>query len=198
MDARQLHHHWKRIRFIRPWFIFALAGICLVVSVLALRENNLKMVQLRDAVYTADKNNGDVAGALTNLQRYVTAHMNTSLSAGNTSVYPPIQLKYTYDRLRATSLQANNEQVYNDAQKTCEQQNPTDFSGRNRVPCIEAYVEAHGVQTKPIPDSMYKFDFISPTWSPDFAGYSLLAAAFFGLVGLIWWLIVRHIRRRVN
>jgi hypothetical protein len=169
-----------------------------MVSVFALRENNLHMVKLRDAVYAADKNDGDVQGALTNLQRYVTAHMNTNLSSGNTSVYPPIQLKYTYDRLRAANLQASNASVYNDAQKYCEAQNSTDFSGRNRVPCIEQYVESHGVQPKPIPDAMYKFDFISPIWSPDLAGWSLLAALLFAILGVVWWLIARHIRRRVS
>lgn len=198
MNARRLHHVWTRIRPIRPWYFFVLAGFFLLVGTFALRANNLQMVKLRDAVYAADKNNGDVQGALTNLQRYVTAHMNTSLSSGNTSVYPPIQLKYTYDRLRAANLQVTNEQVYNDAQKQCEAQNPTDFSGRNRVPCIEQYVESHGVQAKPIPDAMYKFDFISPTWSPDLAGLSLLVAFLFALFGLMWWLFQRFIKRRVS
>lgn len=198
MHARRLYNVWKKIRPIRPWHFFVIALICLGVSVFALRENNLHMVKLRDAVYAADKNNGDVQGTLANLQRYVTAHMNTSLTSGNTSVYPPIQLKYTYDRLRASNLQVSNAQVYSDAQKYCEQQDPTDFSGRNRVPCIEQYVESHGVQPKPIPDAMYKFDFVSPTWSPDLAGWSLLATLFFALAGAGWWLFRRYLRRRLS
>lgn len=198
MHARRLHHLWTKVRHFRPWYLFVVAAFCLVVSIVALRENNLHMVKLRDAVYAADKNNGDVKGALTNLQRYVTAHMNTSLSSGNTSVYPPIQLKYTYDRQRAANLQVSNAQVYNDAQKYCEQQNPTDFSGRNRVPCIEQYVEGHGVQAKPIPDAMYKFDFISPTWSPDLAGFSLLATLVFSLLGFGWWLFEIWLKKRIR
>jgi hypothetical protein len=198
MHPRHLHHIWTKLRVIRPWYFFVIAVLCLGVSFYALRANNLRMVELRGAVYAADKNNGDVAGALTNLQRHVTAHMNTNLSSGNTSVYPPIQLKYTYDRLRTSNLKTSNEQVYSDAQAECERLNPTDFSGRNRVPCISAYVESNGVQQKTIPDSMYKFDFISPIWSPDLAGYSLLATVFFTLAGIIWWLVELHIKRRLR
>lgn len=137
------------------------------------------MVKLRDAVYSADMSNGDISQALQNLQAYVTTNMNTNLSSGNGSVYPPIQLKYTYDRLvQAASDRATaaNTQLYTDAQHYCEQQDPTDFSGHNRVPCIEQYVLSHDTAIATIPTSLYEFDFVSPTWSPDLAGWSLLAA----------------------
>lgn len=112
------------------------------------------------------------------LREYVHSHMNTSLSTG-TSVYPPIQLKHTYDRLVSAEqkrVAAINEKIYVNAQDYCEKQNSADFSGRNRVPCIEKYVSDRGQKEKSIPDALYKFDFASPTWSPDFAGWSLLAA----------------------
>ncbi|MDB5181326.1 MAG: hypothetical protein JWP13_89, partial [Candidatus Saccharibacteria bacterium] len=153
---------------------------------------------LRDAVYRADKDNGDVSKALTDLQRHVTSHMNTDLSTGNNAVYPPIQLRYTYERLREANVKATNGQVYTDAQAHCESLNSTDFSGRNRVPCIEAYVESHGVQQKAIPDSMYKFDFVAPVWSPDLAGFSLLAAGLFGVIGLVTWLVGRYMKSHVS
>lgn len=196
MNVRRLHHLWTRIRPIRPWYFLAIAFVCLVVCAFALRANNMHMVHLRDQVYAADKNNGDVQGALTKLQQYVTSHMNTGLSNGS-NVYPPIQLQYTYDRLRAANAQQSNATVYSDAQAYCEKQDSTDFSGRNRVPCIQAYVESHGVTIPTIPDALYKFDFVAPLWSPDLAGYSLLATIFFALVGLGWWLIERIIKRRV-
>lgn len=199
MNKRRLHHIWTNLRPIRPWYFFAAAGLCLLVGVFALRANNLKMVELRAAVYQADRDNGDVSAALTNLQRHVTAHMNTNLSSGDSSVYPPIQLRYTYERLREANLKTSNEQVYSDAQAHCEGQNATDFSGRNRVPCIEAYVESHGAsaQSAPIPDSMYKFDFISPSWSPDLAGFSLLASTLPGLIGVTTWFVNRWFKSHV-
>jgi hypothetical protein len=153
-----------------------------------MRANNLHMVKLRNAVYAADKNNGDIQAALKNLQAYVTTHMNTNLSTG-TGVYPPVQLKYTYDRLvqaQGAQLQQANANLYTEAQHVCEQQNPTDFSGRNRVPCIQQYVQAHSSApvAPPIPDSLYKFAFYSPRWSPDLAGWSLLMAISFGTLFL--------------
>jgi hypothetical protein len=197
MDKRRLHHQWTYIRLVRPWYFFIFMLACLIVGVFALRANNLKMVELRDAVYQADKDGGDTSKALTELQRHVTSHMNTGLSAGNTSVYPPIQLKYTYDRLREANAKTTNEQIYTEAQQHCEALNPTDFSGRNRVPCIQEYVESRGVQQKAVPDSLYKFDFVSPTWSPDLAGFSIVGAIFFGLLGAGFWLVDRWFKKRV-
>lgn len=169
---------------IRPLYFLILALISGIICVVALRANNQHMNQLRQEVYAADKDNGDVKTALQELQSYVTTHMNTNLSTG-TSVYPPIQLKYTYERLQ----QAQNAQlgagsdVYTQAQKYCEAQNSVDFSGRNRVPCIEQYVSAHkSGQPQNIPEDLYKFSFATPLWSPDLAGFTMLAAIIFGLL----------------
>lgn len=180
MNKRHLHHTWTRFRRIKPWYFLILAIISGVICVFALRSNNEKMIQLREAVYTADKNNGDTETALQELQAYVTSHMNTDLSAGSNAVYPPIQLKYTYERLvqaRSAATGQQNQQIYSDAQKHCEQQNSTDFSGRNRVPCIQQYVQSHTVvsPSESVPDALYKFSFVSPRWSPDLAGWTLVA-----------------------
>jgi hypothetical protein len=158
-------------------YLLAAAGVSCLISINALRTNNLTMVRLREQVYVADKDNGDVRAALTDLQRYVTSHMNTDLTPGKNAVYPPIQLKYTYERLRqASTTPVSNEQLYSDAQKHCEQLNDSDFSGRNRIPCIQEYVTTRAAaQGKPVPDSAYKYDFVSPTWSPDLAGWSVLS-----------------------
>lgn len=137
------------------------------------------MLELRQAVYAADERGEGVQESLVTLQSYVTAHMNTNLDSGDNAVYPPIQLKATYDRLiiaRSETLATSNAETYTAAQAFCEQQNPNDFSGRNRVPCIEEYVKGRGVVLPAIPDSLYKFSFVSPTWSPDWAGWSLLTS----------------------
>ena len=138
------------------------------------------MVRLRDEVYKADKEGGDVNKALNNLRSYVYGHMNTNLSSGGNSIKPPIQLKYTYERLQKVEqerVDTINSKVYTDAQNYCQALNSVDFSGRNRVPCITEYVTSHGAKAQPIPAALYQFDFVSPTWSPDFAGWSLLITA---------------------
>jgi len=170
---------FKPRKWLRPQYFVALGIVCAAVAILALRANNQHMVALRTALYKADQQGSGVQFALQQLQAYVTAHMNTELASGPNAVYPPIQLKYTYDRLvqaQGDSLQKQNGKLYTEAQHYCEQQDPVDFSGHNRVPCIEQYVQNHGEQVPTIPDSLYKFDFVSPRWSPDLAGWSLLAS----------------------
>lgn len=185
----QLKHHHSKWRFL-PAILLIVILVSGALAVLSLRQNNLNMIKLREAVYVADKNGGNVEGALQNLRAHVHSHMNTDVSGGDNTINPPIQLKYTYERLAAAEKErvaSINAKVYTDAQVTCERQNPTSFSGGSRVPCIEAYVARNGVEERPIADSLYKFDFVSPRWSPDNAGWSLVvfAASLMGLIGAL-------------
>jgi len=155
------------------------------------------MTRLRNDVYQADKNDTNVVSALQKLRSYVGANMNTNL-ATNDGVYPPIQLKYTYQRLEQaeqTQVDATNAQVYTDAQHTCEAEYPASFSGGPRVPCIEQYVQTHGATMQAIPDAMYKFDFVSPTWSPDLAGWMMVVSGFFLLLTVIRFLLGYWLKR---
>ena len=168
------------IKKVRPIYFLYIAILFFLIGLFALRANNEHMLKLRNAVYAADKQNSNVTQALQNLQAYVTHHMNTSLSSGSGSVYPPIQLKYTYERLLASesdNVASSNTQLYTQAQIYCQAQIPTGFSGRYRVPCIEQYIESHDASLPTIPTSLYEFDFVSPSWSPDLAGWSLLISA---------------------
>lgn len=202
MDKKSLHHWWTKLRRVKPWYFLVLAVISGIVCVAALRNNNLQMVKLRDAVYTADKNNGDVEGALRRLREYVYAHMNTALASGPNAVHPPIQLKYTYDRLaKAANAKTNdaNSQIYSDAQKYCEAKIPTGFSGSYRLSCVQSYVTSHGgVAVKSIPQNLYQFDFVSPKWSPDLAGWSLVATILFVLLFVGLWLLDTAVRRTLK
>lgn len=201
MNKRRLHHVWTKLRLIKPWYFLIIAVVSTVVCIFALRANNQHMAQLRDAVHSTDKNNGDVEGALKQLQTYVTSHMNTNLNSGTGSVYPPIQLKYTYDRLlqaQTNKLAQTNTQLYTDAQHYCEQQDPVDFSGHNRVPCIEQYVSSRApdtVQLPAIPAALYQFSFATPSWSPDLAGWSLVATVLSGLLFVVTLLAGLWFRR---
>jgi len=134
------------------------------------------MVVLREAVYTADRENGDVEGAIRDLREHIYAHMNTSLTSGNNAVHPPIQLKYTYERAQAAQqaqLGPGNAALYHDAQVYCEAQN-ADMPAADLVACFENYAASRGVQLASIPDALYKFDFSSAKWSPDLAGWTLV------------------------
>jgi len=187
----RLDRLWQRFLQLNPLYFVFVGVIFGIVCIVALRQNNIHMEQLKTAVYQADKTNGNVQGALDNLQAYVTANMNTNLSTGVGSVYPPIQLEYTYLRLAKAQNQEvlnSDKGLYTAAQQYCQRLDPTDFSGHNRVPCIEQYVTSHGAKVLKIPASLYEFDFLSPTWSPDLAGWTLLASVFFLIIAALLYL----------
>lgn len=196
MTAKKERTAWAKVRAISSWYFVIGLLIFGITTIVALRHNNLTALKLRDHVYQVDKGNGDVEAALRQLREYVYGHMNTNLSSGPNAIKPPIQLKYRYDRLVAAEkarVNAANAKVYTDAQNYCEQAVPQGLSGRGRVPCIQDYVTTHGVKEQAIPDALYKFDFASPIWSPDLAGWSLLLAAIFSLLlvvrlSLEYWL----------
>jgi hypothetical protein len=160
----------------KTWlYLFVISSL---VCVFSLRHNNQTMVKLRDAVYAADKDNKDVNTALNNLRKYVYGHMNTNLSSGGNNIKPPIQLKYTYQRLydsQLSQVQSANQSLYTDAELYCQSINGA-FFGTTRVPCVQNYVINHGLKQANIviPAGLYEFDFVSPSWSPDLAGWALL------------------------
>ncbi len=191
MDKKKLHHLLTLVKKVDYRWLVGLCVVFLLISVFALRHNNQTMVNLKAAVFAADEKDGDVETALRELREYVHAHMNTSLASSDSAVRPPIQLKYRYERLVAAEkarVETINSRIYTEGQADCERRFPADFSGRNRVPCVEQYVTAHGARENPIPDALYKFDFVSPTWSPDLAGWSLILA-----IGMLVLFVLRSI-----
>ena len=162
------------------------------VSVFALRDNSLKMASLRSQVYAADKTGVGVESALDNLSTYVYAHMNTSLTIPD-GIYPPIQLANTYQRLVAQ----DNAKVTQAAKTYClglgHQPNGF-YGGASHLTCSQSYVAAHPIDpSADIPQQLYQFDFISPTWSPDLAGWSLVASA-----GFLALLLTRLAANRIS
>lgn len=193
MNKRHLHHTWKFLRKVSYWYFLILAVIAGVIAIFALRQNNLGAVRLRDHVLQVDKDNGDIETALRELRTYTYSHMNSSL-ASSTAAYPPIQLKYRYERLvaaeqaRITEASKGNNTIA-EAQAYCERTEPDSFFGRGRLPCVQRYIETHpdgqSVTPTAIPDSLYKFDFAAPVWSPDLAGWSLVLSGLFGLLFVV-------------
>lgn len=184
---------------------FAVSGLFAtlfgLLTISSLVNNSKEAKKRYDELIAIDQSGGDVETALTRLREFIYAHMNTTIGSP-TGVYPPIQLKGTYDRLVAAEqakLQASSATIYSDAQAECERRFPGAFFGGPRIPCITEYVSSHGVILKDIPDGLYKFDFVSPRWSPDVAGWSLLALciALMSLFinGIILWWYRSKIRR---
>ncbi len=196
MDKRHLHHVWRRLKPINHWVFFGLFVVSGVIGTFAYRNNNLVAIKLRDEVLSTDKAGGDVETALRNLREYTYGHMNANLAAG-TGIQQPIQLKYRYERLvqaEKDRVAATNAKVYTEAQARCEQLYPHGLSGGPRVPCIQQYVSEHGTKEEPVPDALYKFDFYSPVWTPDFAGWTLLSSGIFFALFIVRFSLERWFR----
>jgi hypothetical protein len=187
-----------------PYWVFLILFIATgCISVVSLRHNNQTMIDLRNAVYRADKKGTNIEASLDNLRIYVYGHMNTNLSSGGNAIKPPIQLKYTYARLQAAEkkqIDKTNAQVTTDAQNYCAAHNPGyDAATKSRrFDCARDYLSSHSVQTSSIPTALYEYDFISPSWSPDMAGWSLLAAVTFFVLFIISFFLERLVRNRIH
>ena len=180
MDKKFFKKFYKNIQHINIFLLLLVSVISTVICVTSLRNNNVQALKLRDNVNMVDKENGDIEAALRELRTYVASHMNTNLSSGANAIKPPIQLKYRYERLLKAEqdrISTENAQIYTAAQAECEKQFPTGLSGSGRIPCITQYISSRGVQQNAIDASLYKFDFVSPLWSPDLAGWSLIVAS---------------------
>lgn len=198
MNKRALHHFYRYFHQVKAWHLGLTLIILASLSVWELRNNSQRLEPLVAAVVEADRQNGDVDTALRKLGNYVTNHMNTQLDE-------PIQLAYSYDRateevLKKAQATADGE-IYKRAQASCE--NPNVLLSV-RALCIQDYVLKHAppgrepVEIKFPDKAVYTFNFVSPRWSPDLAGWlvalSLMSAILFvSWIGLAWW--VRRLLR---
>ena len=202
MDTHKLRHLLTEIKKVSYWYFLIAFIISASICAVALRDNNLKAISLRNQLYQVDKQDGNTTAALNNLRQYVFTHMNTDL-ASNGGIYPPIQLKYTYQRLQQSQsqqLSTTNSLLYTQAEDYCQATVPNGFSGRYRVPCIENYITTHGTSSvaSQIPTSLYEFDFVSPIWSPDLAGWSLIVSVLLFILFVIRFALELWLKHRLK
>lgn len=148
------------------------------ISAYLLRQNNLKMIELRQVVLEIDEQTGDIEKVepeLNKLANFVLNHMNTDLGR--------VDLPGTYNaaietlRQEAQASGNGNASIYAQAQKVCEDPNVLLTA---RAQCVQDYVlknAAPGTDAIDLkfPDkTLYSYSFSSPVWSPDLAGFSLL------------------------
>ncbi len=179
-NTRSVKQSIKRIKRVKTWHLVAVLLLMLFVSATFLRLNNIGMVQRREAVIAADQQGDDqaVENRLYDLRQYVMKHMNTNGS----SVY----LAERYNRDKANLVQqavnannSNKDVINKKVDDICKPQ----YSGYNQgyVSCFAREYAKYAPGSDPIstikmPDpELYRADFASPLWSPDFAGFSVLA-----------------------
>lgn len=200
MNIRALHHFYRQLSRLKAWYFLAPIVAFAILSVYGLRSNYSTMVTLREAVYVADQQGGDVETALAQLRSHVHGHMNTNLVSGNNAIRPPIQLKSRYERLQASEgerIKAVNAEVSRQADANCAARFPGDGFNAPRVACIQDYVGANAINEQAaIPDALYKFDFVSPRWSPDLAGISIVLASGFTVLFAARQLLGYYLQRK--
>ena len=151
------------------------------------------MVERRAAVLSADEAGNDdvIIQRLYDLQQYVTSHMNTDMGTG-------VYLEQSYKRdsqaaLNAASADTNpNGNIYKKAQEVCGPR----FSVYSTayLQCTTSELEKYPAADELVqeanlpPVSGYVHVFVSPAWSPDFAGWSVVVC-----VVLLLMIIVRMV-----
>jgi len=201
MNKKKLHHAYTKMRGLNYWYFLAGFIVFGSIFVYQYRQNNFRMIELRDAVFKADETNTNLEESLRELRSYVYGHMNTNLASSSTAIKPPIQLKFQYERLVAAE-QARVDQiaasVRQEAQAVCEQRFPVTANVTGREPCIQGLLEEKGAKVRPIPKELYQFDFLSPRWSPDLAGLSLILTVFFGILFVTRFSLELWLRRQLS
>lgn len=180
-DERHVKRNIRRLSRVKTWQLFALLILVGFVAATFLRLNNIEMVQRRTAVLNADKS-GDteaIKNRLIELQRYVAAHMNTDMGT--------IYLEHQYQRdidaanARAVGDDNPNGNIFKKAQEVCAPR----FSnlGTYSLPyqqCVVNELNKYPAASQLTSElrlpkaNSYRHSFISPLWSPDFAGFSVL------------------------
>ena len=187
-DKRKLHHWLTVLRRIKTWQLLVLLIVLAVISAFLLRQNNLRMIELRNLVTQADENpTGDVKKALLDLQNYVTHHMNTDLGSG-------IYLQETYQRAYTTAVQqavtATNPQarLYEQVEVECRPVYQRTKSFPAYTLCAKEKLDKLApsqdalANLKTPPVDLYHYNFASPLISFDGAGIFVLLT---GVVGLL-------------
>ena len=207
-DQRLVKRNLKRIERVATWQLVVLFVLSLFVAATFLRINNVGMLERRQAVYDADKQGNiyDIEDRLYALQRYTAEHMNASTG----DVY--LDKKYTRDveQLVEQSAKADAERsaaskaFLDKTYQTCRDRYPGYSLAFTQCVGAEQDRQVGDVQQTIEPirfpsPSLYKFSYLSPAWSSDFAGWSILVSVLLAtsvVVRVVVGLVLRILLRR--
>lgn len=209
-DKKRVKKNIKQLQRVKTWQLVSLLLLAVLVAATFLRLNNIGMLERRDAVYAADKA-GDseiLKNRLYDLQRYVSAHMNANPDRIALEGQYQRDSEKAKARAEASGRSNPNGNVYQKAADVC------DPIGRAQgwrwpdpryIACVDQelskYPAATGMTSGiQLPDvNLYYHSFVSPIWSPDFAGWSViicLVIATMIVARLIGLLVLRAMLRR--
>lgn len=216
IDKRKTRFRIKKLSQVKTWQLVVLLVMIGFVSATFLRLNNVGMVQRRDAVLAADESNDTVAlnQRLYDLQRYVSSHMNTDpgrIALDNT-------YKRAYDaklkEFEASAKKQSSNDVVSKVRAVCDTKAQQGGYGYFSTAADPRYVACINEEWSKYPAAQvanlqfeapstapYYHTFVSPAWSPDFAGWSLIitgAIVFIIIVRLLVLVILKTMLKRRN
>jgi len=184
-DKRNIRRGIGWLQRVRTWQLVLILVVLALITATFLRLNNIGMIERRTAVFSADKT-GDqetIRARLFDLQRYTAGHMN----ADSGTIYLEAQYRRdTQAAIEAASARDSGNNINQKADQACKAQ----FGGYS-----QAYVQCFASELAKYPaganepdkanlpnPALYRHDFSSPAWSPDFAGFSLLICVLLTIV----------------
>ena len=208
IDRRQVKRDIKRLGRVKTWQLVLLLVLSLYVSATFLRINNVGMLERVRAVEVADKLGDEevIQERLYELQRYVAQHMNTSTRDIYLQTIYERDAKAILQEAEAANRQTNNT-MWNRAANECYAEYPGYWQGQ--IQCIlekqKQFQTSTPITEVQTPDvGQYKHAFLSPLWSPDFAGWSVVASLLLlvvivirVIVMIVLRLLLRHRYQRV-
>jgi hypothetical protein len=193
---RQVYYHirhlYRQVHRIKTWQLLLILLLIGFVAATFWRINSYGMAQRRDAVLAADQEgrDEDMANRLYDLQRYTAAHMNASTG----QFYLVNQYERDVERYVQTVSDDSNPNGNVNAQvdATCSPRFASHsaeylecfYSELNKYPSAPELISA----LNPPNPALYRHSFMSPLWSPDFAGFSSLLFVVVALIILSRWL----------
>lgn len=177
-EEKRLYIYKKRLEKLALWQLVVLFVMSLVISATLLRLNNIGMLERRNAVYTADEsgNKQIISDRLLDLARYVSAHMN----ADPGSIFLENSYNQDYNKALEATSKAVNANVHKQIDTLCKSRYPSNWTAYfqcfvdqlNKTPQGQDIVKSPQL---PLVAS-YTHSYVSPLWSLDFAGISILVS----------------------
>ena len=197
IDKKKTKFRIKRLSQIKTWQLVILLIMSGFISATFLRLNNVGMVERRESVENADKA-GDIVNLqqrLYDLQRYVSTHMNADPGK--------IALDHTYKQMYDRKLKEFEEEIKNQSNNdtvskvraVCDTRAQQGGYGRATTQADPRYVSCINEEWEKYPAAKvpnlqfeapstepYYHTFVSPIWSADYAGWSLLVTIFIAMI----------------
>lgn len=177
-DKSELRNDVKRLKRVKTWQLIAVLILLVFVSATLLRLNNIGMLQRREAVLNADMA-GDrdaTINALIQLQQYSAAHMNADTRVFYLEGAYKAAVKSAYQSAATYSDPNGNVNVQVDA--ICKPRF-TQYSQQYTMCFAEELKKfpaaPNPAETVKFPNTdLFRYDYVSPRFSFDFAGLSVL------------------------